>query len=212
MVKHVVWDWNGTLVDDVALCVDILNHALLIHGKKETNVETYRNTFFFPVAKFYKTLGLPSYGESYCRLSENYIQEYRNRFKECTLHLGAEGIIEELDSMGISQSVLSAGKQEDIEHFISFYGLNNRMSLIDGANNIEAKGKEDRALQHLEELGLDPMHALLVGDSLHDWDVAKLIGCKVLLFEQGHISPSRLKKVPAQRIKSLVEVSKWVHD
>ena len=85
-VKHIIWDWNGTLIDDVSLCVQILNSVLFNHGKEKVSINQYRKTFFFPVSKFYESLGLPCSGEAYERLAQNYIKKYRNEYKGCFLH------------------------------------------------------------------------------------------------------------------------------
>ena len=31
-IKHMVWDWNGTLMNDVGLCLDITNQMLQRRG------------------------------------------------------------------------------------------------------------------------------------------------------------------------------------
>ncbi|MEK9773299.1 MAG: HAD hydrolase-like protein [Opitutae bacterium] len=212
MIKHVVWDWNGTLVDDVDLCVDILSQILFSHGKDKISVQIYKNSFFFPVAKFYASLGLPSDGTKYEQIAENYISEYRNRFRECSLHPQAIHMVEKLKTWGITQSILSAGQQTDLEHFTSYYGLNNWMSHLDGANHIQATGKEDRVAEHFSKLNLKANQVLFVGDTFHDLEVAGLVQCRVLLFEQGHCGKERLERASVPKIKCLSEVAKWVHD
>ncbi len=207
MIKHIIWDWNGTLVDDVELCVDILNRLLSDYGKNIITVDRYRSSFFFPVAKFYESLTQPSLGSKYDNLAKAYIKEYRERFKECFLHTGAVKTLKQLNAIGISHSLLSAGMQEDLEKFTRFYGIHKWMSQIDGADNIEARGKEDRVLKHFSSLKLPPDQVLFVGDTLHDWEVADLVGCKILLFEGGHFDVRRFKETKMQTIKSLREVS-----
>ena len=98
MVRHVIWDWNGTLVDDVSLCVQILNQELKAHQIEEISINEYRQKFFFPVACYYKKLGLPFSGFKYEALANRYISEYRKRFKECQLHDGAFKTLEWLNS------------------------------------------------------------------------------------------------------------------
>jgi len=144
MIKHVVWDWNGTLVDDVNLCVDILNHVLVAYMKPRISVELYRRKFFFPVAKFYESIDLPSFGIEYEKLANDYIKEYRNRFSECMLHPRAPETLEVLNELSISQTILTAGEQKDVEAFACFFNVNQWVQSIDGASNIEAKGKGDR--------------------------------------------------------------------
>ena len=212
MIKHVIWDWNGTLVNDLELCVDILNLALIEHGKLPISVDQYKESFCFPVSKFYKLLGLPSRGFKYEILAKKYIKIYRNQFKQCKLHNEVKETLEELKSLVISQSILSAGHQNDIERFSRFFGVSQFMTKLDGADNIEAKGKEDRISEHLSSLGRKPSEALIVGDTIHDWEVAQSVGCKVILFECGHINKDRLQKLPAPTVKCLSEIIRWVRD
>jgi phosphoglycolate phosphatase len=210
MVKHIIWDWNGTLVDDVHICVDILNNALAKHQIEKISIDEYRRKFFFPVARFYQMLGLPSYGPKYQALAEYYIIEYRNRFKECNLHPLAFQTLERLQAYGVSHSILTAGKQSDVEYFINYYGLDGQIHFVDGANNVEASGKDERALEHLSFLDVNCDEALLVGDTCHDWEVARLIGCKPLLFTNGHVEMERLKQWNTPTIACLSEVYDWV--
>ena len=212
MIKHIIWDWNGTLVNDLELCVEILNYMLLEHGKCPISVDEYRETFFFPVSKFYKFLGLPSTGVKYDILAKRYIKMYRDRFMQCKLHCKVKETLKELESLAISHSILSAGHQNDIENFTRYYEVSQFMAKIDGADNIEARGKEDRACEHLDSLDLKPAQALIVGDTIHDWEVAQSIGCKAILFELGHIKKDRLRRVHTPTIKCLSEVVRWVRD
>ena len=86
------------------------------------------------------------------------------------------------------------------------------MSSVDGANNVEARGKEDRAIAHFNKLGINADQVILVGDTLHDWEVGKLIGCKVVLLKVGHVSEKRLREVPVPIIGSLDEIVSLVRD
>ncbi len=212
MLKHIVWDWNGTLLDDVELCVDILNKALLEHGKERITVSEYRRTFFFPVADFYETLGLPSDGPTYDRLAENYIIEYRKRYKECKLHEGAAQVVRKLQSLKISQSILSAGKLSDLTDFTAHYGIDKLMKKIDGASDIRATGKADRALSHVSSFELKRDQVLFIGDTCHDSEVARKVQCRVLLFEGGHKDLESLMHASAPVIKSLIDVLGWVRN
>ena len=210
MVRHVIWDWNGTLIDDVGLCVKILNEELRNYQIEEISINEYRQKFFFPVASFYKQLGLPYSGCKYDALALRYISEYRKRFIGCQLHDGAVRTIERLNSQGISQSILSAGKQSDLEGFVKHFSVDSFFNLVDGAEDIEARGKNERAQEHLSEIGVTAEDAVLVGDTCHDWEVAKLIGCKPLLFTNGHVEMERLKQWNTPTISCLSEVYDWV--
>ncbi len=47
--KHIIWDWNGTLLNDLTLCVDLLNVSLEKRKLPEMTEEKYRKKFLFPI-------------------------------------------------------------------------------------------------------------------------------------------------------------------
>ena len=55
--KHILWDWNGTLLDDRWLCVESINKILKKRKMPPILEKTYRKTFCFPVMKYYESLG-----------------------------------------------------------------------------------------------------------------------------------------------------------
>ena len=55
--KNIVWDWNGTLLDDVAVGVDTLNEMLGRRALRLLSVEEYKDRFGFPVVEFYQKIG-----------------------------------------------------------------------------------------------------------------------------------------------------------
>ena len=55
--KHIIWDWNGTLLDDTWLCVEGINQALIKRNLTPISEDRYREVFTFPVRDYYKKLG-----------------------------------------------------------------------------------------------------------------------------------------------------------
>ena len=111
--------------------------------------------------------------------------------------------------MGVSQSILTAGMQSDIEKFALHFNVAGYMNSIDGADNTYANGKLDRIDSHLINLELDPSEVILVGDTLHDWQVSDYINCKLCLFKGGHINEKRLQESKAPILSSLSDL-KWL--
>ena len=68
--KHIIFDWNGTLVDDAWIFVDILNVLLTTRGLKVITIKDYRNKFCFPIKLFYKNLGVDISRKSFLKLEE----------------------------------------------------------------------------------------------------------------------------------------------
>ena len=78
--RHVIWDWNGTLLDDVALCVDIVNLQLAGAGRAPLTIEQYRERFTFPVPEFYRAIGFEITAETMAQLGTVFHREYGARY------------------------------------------------------------------------------------------------------------------------------------
>jgi phosphoglycolate phosphatase len=205
-----VWDWNGTLINDTSLCVDILNKLLSIYDQPLISIEYYRNNFSFPVSAFYKRISLPSSGKTFDDVSLFFISEYRLKWKECNLHQGVLQILKMIQQLGLRQSILSAGNQSDVELFVNHFKLDCFFNQVFGTNNIKAEGKIELGKKFITNSNLRPEEILLVGDTIHDLQVANAIGCSVLLFSRGHNSNTQLSGYSVQIINSLMEVAQYL--
>ena len=56
-----IFDWSGTLVDDLAMVLDATNHVLRTYGKNEIGREDFRMSFRLPYAGYYEEIlpGVP---------------------------------------------------------------------------------------------------------------------------------------------------------
>ena len=96
--KHIIWDWNGTLLDDCMICVQSFNRSLLNHGLSEISYEDYRSIFTFPVIKSYERLGFNFEMESFQKISDDYVKFYEKNFKNLLLHDHVEEILKSVNS------------------------------------------------------------------------------------------------------------------
>ena len=55
--KGIIWDWNGTLLNDTKLAVESMNKILLKRGLPVLTVERYKHVFTFPVRDYYQSVG-----------------------------------------------------------------------------------------------------------------------------------------------------------
>ena len=107
-LKHIIWDWNGTLLDDSWLCVESINKSLKKRNLPQIDKEKYLDIFCFPVENYYKKLGFDFEIEPFTVSGSEFIANYNSRFQEPNLQEGVIDIIEKVRSMGITQSILSA--------------------------------------------------------------------------------------------------------
>jgi phosphoglycolate phosphatase len=205
--KHIIWDWNGTLLNDIALCIQVLNRLLARRERTPITQEDYRQNFGFPVIHFYKYLGLETDESSFEQVSREFIEDYeRHWFKECALHPEAASVLTQLTQLGISHSVLSAAKQEALDAGIQHFGIHPHFLGLAGADNIYAEGKIAKGHNWVQQLDWDPGEIVLIGDTVHDYEVAQAIGTDCILMAHGHHSFERLSETKAQVVHSLQEL------
>ena len=206
----VFWDWNGTIVNDSWLFVDILNTFLNKKKLPPLTVEDYRRLFCFPIEKFYKKINLYSNKQDFQKTSEEFISIYRKRFFEPRLVTHIQNIIQSLSDLGVEQVVLSAQNQNDLDRSVKFYGLSDSFSGIYGVKNILALGKVDLAKNIKKKFNIKK--TLVVGDTSLDYDVASALGSDCILVSWGHYSSRRLAALSPVLCSSVSSLEKLILD
>lgn len=205
--RHAIWDWNGTLLNDTWLCVEVLNGLLTRRGRSAITELEYRENFGFPVIHFYEYLGFDTDVDSFDQVSREFIGAYESRwFEECVLHPDAHDVLTALSAAGVTHSVLSAAKQEALEAGIRYYELDRYFTGLVGTDNIYAQGKVDRGRHWIEQLPWSPDEVVLIGDTLHDFEVAEAIGTDCILMAHGHHTSERLAATGKPVVHSLEEL------
>jgi len=208
--KHIIWDWNGTLMDDVWLCVEVINGILKESALPPIAVEDYRTRFQFPVIRYYETLGFDVKQDAFEKVSLAFINGYDQRRFECELHPEVTTILQELTTRGLQQSILSAYTQDKLNAVIEHYGIRAHFQHVVGIDNIYAAGKLEQGIAHMRQLTCAPHETLLVGDTLHDHEVAQAIGADCILISHGHNDTARLAQSSAPVIERITEIAAWL--
>jgi len=201
--RHLIWDWNGTLLDDAWLCRDIMNGQLRRRGLPELSAERYEEIFDFPVEKYYRAVGFDWGRESFQEAGTEFIVEYEKRKKECSLQPGARELLQNIAGGGWTQAVLSAYSHHSLEEFLGHFGVRKHFREVAGSRDHYAAGKVEHGLKMLEALHVSPRETLLIGDTTHDAEVAKAMGVDCVLLPCGHNSRSRLEACRIPLVESL---------
>lgn len=209
-IRHIVWDWNGTLLDDVRLCTELINGVMRRRGMRTITVEEHRDRFDFPVIRYYERLGFDLEEESFDDLSVEFIDGYEERRDECVLHDGARELLEAVHSRGLSQSILSAYRQETLDDLIDQMGMRAFFSHVVGQEGIRGESKVERARRKFAGMACAPHEVLVVGDTGHDCEVAQQVGAACILVSHGHHSAERLRTWEVPVVGSLQDLhSRW---
>ena len=184
----IVWDFNGTLIDDVQACIDSLNALLKPRGLPLQTKADYRREFGFPVADYYKHLGMaPSDPFDWDAMAESFHMRYIFS-KTLKLQPGVLQALQAFKAKGLRQGILSALEQGILEIQARQFGLTPYMDFVRGSNNYDGASKEAAA----RELSLHGP-VLLIGDTLHDAEVAHTQHWDCILCSAGHQTPDRLQ-------------------
>ena len=188
----VVWDWNGTLVDDSFVFVEIMNGYLSSYGLKKISLEDYQNNFCFPVSQYYKRLGFQLSENEFKLLSSDFIAKYRAVMFRPKMKKGIHTILSYLKKNNCDQLVLSAQEQSLLNLSISHYGLEDYFGGVFGLDNNLAASKTSLAHSCLAPFLGNKQKIIFIGDTVHDFEVASSVGASCCLVSWGHNSYLRL--------------------
>jgi phosphoglycolate phosphatase len=192
--RHVIWDWNGTLLDDLDLCIDVMNGLLQRRGLPLLDRVRYHAVFGFPVRAYYERLGFDFRRDSFEQLSVEFIAGYEARRAESRLRPGAREVLAALQLAGLTQSVLSAYRGETLREIVGHFGLTPYFVRLTGLANIYAHSKTELGRAWVAELGMAGKDILMIGDTLHDLEVAEALGVDCVLVAGGHHPAERLRQ------------------
>jgi phosphoglycolate phosphatase len=201
--SHIIWDWNGTLLDDAWLCVDVMNGMLKERDLPLKTLEEYKELFDFPVKDYYLKLGYDFDKEPFDEVGMEFIVRYNKRQRETKLHPEVQEILVRIAAHGFSQNILSAREQNELISETKSLGVFGYFDRIRGLDDHYAHGKTDVGFHLVQEIGVAKKKMLFIGDTQHDAEVAAEIGIDCILVPNGHHSEARLLETGVAMISSL---------
>ncbi len=208
--KHIIWDWNGTLINDVDVCVSSMNFILEKYDKPLIDRDIYREIFDFPVKKYYEKAGFNFKEYDFSVVGMEFIDKYNEKIQSQKLHENVISLLEFFDSKEIKQSILSAREQVQLENEIKHFKLEQYILKTIGLNNNFAHGKIENGINYLKKLDCQKHEIVLVGDTTHDADVAKAMGIDCILISHGHQNTKKLKETSCQIVADFFELKKKI--
>jgi phosphoglycolate phosphatase len=185
--EYILWDWNGTLLDDAWTGLVAMNIVLASRGLPLIrDMEVYRGIFCFPVEDYYEKAGLDR--ALFPVVSHEWMAAYMRSEITCVLRPGAIDILKHVQCAGIKQILVSASEINNLKAQLGRFHLNSYFAKILGLDHIYATGKIGIAREWMASAHVQPQYIILIGDTLHDWEVACDLGCRCILVEGGHQS------------------------
>ncbi len=185
-MKYVIFDFNGTVLDDVDVCLKAENHTIEHFGLKRDPLtrDEYLHIFTFPVKDYYERVGFNWNEFSYEEVGRYWFDWYCALKNEYRLHEGVIELLKENRSKGLKNILLSASSLVELKKQLEELNIAEYFDEVLGLGNIYAGSKEDIALDWIKDKDKD--ECIMLGDSLHDLEVAKAMGVKCILIARGH--------------------------
>ncbi|MFD5187502.1 HAD family hydrolase [Streptomyces sp. NPDC058357] len=206
---HLVWDWNGTLLDDNAAVVGATNAAFGEVGLEPITLEQYREMYCIPIPRFYERLmgRLPTDAE-WERMDGIFHRYYTEQRAACGLTEGAEELLTQWQLAGRSQSLLSMYGHDQLVPVVRGYGIERRFVRVDGRTGPSGGSKARYMERHLAALdGISAEHTVVIGDAVDDAVAAAHVGAKAVLYTGGSHSRTSLEAAGVPVVDSLAEAA-----
>jgi phosphoglycolate phosphatase len=190
----IIWDWNGTLLNDTELCVQTMNELLQKRHLHQLTLAKYKDVFSFPVKDYYRKIGFDFESEPFEIPAIEFIDLYNKRVSHCHLHDHSITVLKYFQSIGIRQFILSAMEQVALDQCLEQHQINHFFEHVSGLDNHYAASKLQNGQKLISGLNLNINDLVLIGDTVHDFEVAKELGCQCILIANGHQSRQILEE------------------
>ncbi len=194
------------MLDDRDYAIGVRNRVFPRFGLPGIHsVEAYYEQFTFPVRLYYEQAGVTE--ENFTTVADAWMAEYLRGCGEISLRQGAVLALNTLAGAGLTQVVLSASQVDILGNQLDQYGLRKFFGDILGLGHIYASSKAAIGKAYLEGRGIPADQCVLLGDSLHDAQVAREMGIDGILISGGHQSLATLRQAGLPVCNTLEEAA-----
>lgn len=207
--KNILWDWNGTILNDTPVAFEATNILLERYGYPTITLKYYRDNIDTPIVNFYsKIFDLNKHDIQ--MLDEEWGVLYNQLSDKIGLHKDVEELLHFFVDENCRQVVLSAFRTEVITKYARKFSVEEYFEDILGTQNIVMESKTIRGRRYMTEHKFAPEQTLYIGDTVHDCDTALALCVDCVLFSGGQQSPKLLQQCGVPVFDSFSEIKKYI--
>ncbi|NUR58274.1 MAG: HAD family hydrolase [Catenulispora sp.] len=190
---HLVWDWNGTVLNDFEIILRSTNDSFGDHGVPPITADQYRTQIKMPIRAFYTDiLGHAPTDEEWEAMDATFHDYYVAYERQARLSDGLPDLFRAWAGRGHSQSLLSMYHDDKLVPAVAHHGIAHHFALVQGTKQPRPARKAEHLADHLRRLRVDPATVVLIGDSPDDAAAAYSVGARVVLYAGGFAATSSL--------------------
>jgi len=200
-MKYIVFDFNGTVLDDTDVGLKAENHCIEHFGlnRPPLTKDEYLHIFTFPVKDYYEKVGFDWNKFSYEEVGDYWFKWYCALKDQYKVHDGVVEFLKKSHDLGYTNILLSASKLSELKIQLKELGIEQYFDEVLGLDNIYAFSKVGIGKEWIKDK--NPDDCFMIGDSLHDKEVADEMGIKCILVAKGH----QAKDVLVKECKNVVD-------
>lgn len=200
--ENIIWDFNGTLINDGTLNHKLTNLVLEQKGLLPLSFDEYKEKICFPIPDFYKKINLPYEGEEYDQIVIDWIHLYNEEFLKMPLQENALNLIESVFKSGKREFILSALHQDLLDKAVDTFNIRPFIVHSQGVSKYDGPSKIEEGKDLVSKHNIAPKTTLIIGDTLHDLEVAVELNIDCVLMSHGHQDLESLNKSKAKVLPS----------
>ncbi len=200
--KTVVWDWNGTIINDCHIAALAETQLFNKYGIPTQTPEERIKNFSFPIEGYYKKMGFDFSKHPYDIIANEWLRFYEQLIQDAQIFMGMNDTLNKLKNLASRQFILSAAPESHVKEMTLKHSIHGFFDGIYGLANARAESKINRGHELLREHSIDPSTTIIVGDTVHDFEVAQALGASALLIADGHHSYETLAQAHHNVLKT----------
>lgn len=207
---HVIWDWNGTLLDDFAITARITIETLADLGRAGVTETEIRHHYQRPLSRYFGALfGRDATADELRHLGDTYVRRYEPAMHDLPLASDAVEALQTLAPLA-TQSLLSMAPHIQLTPLVEHHGLSGYFTMVEGFTGDGHPSKVESLSAHCSKLGVAPANGWMIGDTVDDFDAANRLGLRTVLVTTGMQARQALEATGSPVVDTLSEAARLI--
>lgn len=209
VLKAVLFDCDGTIADSAGLICDIMERCFIANGFEPPAREATRSIIGLSLETAIAVLRPELTSSEVGRLANAYRDEYRlertrPHFADHLFDGMAQLVLDLASREDVFVGMVTGKSQRGVAALCASHGLTEAFSVVRTADDCPSKPHPAMVIESCAELGIDPAHAIVVGDTTFDMEMARAAGATALGVSWGSHSPDHLMRSGAVQVAETV--------
>lgn len=205
----IIWDFNGTLVDDVNAALGAVNDMLVRRNQPIITLDDYSRNVDIPIWKFYENVFVSGSITPEEAISE-FDTGYEKYLEPYPVMENAVAVLDYFNSLEKTQLIVSASHIDKVTARLKDLKLYSYFTDVLAMSDYNCGDKTFLAQQYLSVNNISPEDVVVIGDCVADWQMAQALHCDCILNTKGHQCRRELSVTDAVIIDSLTELKNYI--